>query len=687
MTAEDDPDDVLDALLPGVARVRGTVVVAPHGTVNTGTVHGDQRYAPADSPAPGGLGLPPVRQGPVRAKELRAARAHFVPPAGYTDALEALGSGVLFLVGAPGTGRQTLALNLLAHECADPALVQVDGTVDLAHWRPRPHGTHGFLVMNLADPLALRPWDIERLERELEEAGARMVVVLRETPGLARALEERLGVCALRHRPPHPGKVFARHFARLCPDPGERARRRRRVGPAALAALLPPGLPPGKAVRVAEALSGPGPAGRVTAAALTARLAAAEAARLLSGADTGPGFGSGPGTDGDPVLPAHLFAVCVHRGLDRDTVLGRAADLLDLVRADRAAADPAETSPRTTRGVQAVAPAVLAAVGARCTVREDGDGTVDLLWPAVGEAVWDVVCRERTEWLPLLHRWLGTAADEVQAEHAARALSALAARTAGRSLGLVEDLVGTGPWTAVEVAGLALAAQARLGRAAAPALALLEAWSHAPEPACRAAVLAACRPDAEALPAETALRLLRQVLDALVDDADPTPTAMGVSATLVRRFATGSAHTRQVMVRHLAEWAAIEDLPGLVAVLTVPALVAEDPGWYGELLTAGQEGADQVAALVCHALDEAMAYPAMRDTLLTWCAGAAGTPERERQLDELFARLVRQRNPGSLRLLRSIDRAGDTTPGKALAERSLAEWRAGAVPEGADQSA
>ncbi|OYP14353.1 hypothetical protein CFC35_07330 [Streptomyces sp. FBKL.4005] len=67
MTTEVGSDDVLDTLLPELARDKSMLVVAPHGTVNTGTVHGDQRYAVTDSPAPGGPGVPPVRQGPVRA--------------------------------------------------------------------------------------------------------------------------------------------------------------------------------------------------------------------------------------------------------------------------------------------------------------------------------------------------------------------------------------------------------------------------------------------------------------------------------------------------------------------------------------------------------------------------------------------------------------------------------------------
>ncbi|MGW7793372.1 hypothetical protein ACWGKX_38820, partial [Streptomyces tricolor] len=101
MTTEVGSDDVLDTLLPELARDKSMLVVAPHGTVNTGTVHGDQRYAVTDSPAPGGPGVPPVRQGPVRAKDLRAARRRFARPPGYTSGLDALGSGVLFVAGPP----------------------------------------------------------------------------------------------------------------------------------------------------------------------------------------------------------------------------------------------------------------------------------------------------------------------------------------------------------------------------------------------------------------------------------------------------------------------------------------------------------------------------------------------------------------------------------------------------------
>ncbi|MFF5533399.1 hypothetical protein ACFY71_13065 [Streptomyces cinerochromogenes] len=731
MTTDLDSDGVLDALPPELVQDRSLVVIAPNGSVNTGTVHGGQRYTATDSPAD----VPLVRQGPVRAKDLQAARRRFARPPGYTAGLDALdSSGVLFVLGAPGTGRQTLALNLLAHGHAEPVLVQVDGTVDLAHWRPRPRGVHGYLVMNLADPLALRPWDVSRLEAETEKAGARLVVVLRETPDLARVLEDRLDVRVLRHRPPDPGEVFSLHFASLCPDSQERSRRRRRVGQETLAALLPPGLPPGRAVRVAEALARPGPERRASAAELTAGLAAAEAARLVSAADDAP------------ALPAHLFSVCVHQGLHRNTVLGRATELLALIRADPAWAGRAagwrETSvtcspaaagrgPGTPpkapspydgdAGRPALAlpahadsrPALTAAaaelpaeLAAVCAVGEDGDGdpVISFLWPAVAEAVWDEVCRARAAWLPLLHVWLGAAGDEEQAERAGRALAALAVRTAGRSLGLLADLVRTGQAAAAEVAGRALAASSRLSPAAATARELLENWSGEPDAVLRATVAVACRPDADGLPAEDAMWLLRRVVDAIGDE-DAAVTALHVSRTLLLRFSAGTSRTRAVIVRDLAVWASAEDVAGLLAALAFPALVADDCDWFGGRLVPGKEfgevgdvgaetgesgeedAAGPVVCLVGAALDEASAYPAMRDALLMWCAGAAGVPERARQLDELFARLVDSRRPGFLRLLLSIERAAETTPGKALAERSLARWRGGSGPAAADPAA
>ncbi|MGW3210156.1 hypothetical protein [Streptomyces sp. NPDC001135] len=698
MGPETGTDDSLGGLLPELARGRGTLIVATHGTVNTGVVQGDQRHVLTGAAAEDGRDVALVRQGPVRAKDLQAARQRFARPAGYTSGLDALDSGVLFVVGAPGTGRQTLALNLLAHGCADPALVQVDGAVDLARWRPRTRGVDGYLVMDLSDPLSLRPWDVSDLEAHLAKAGARLVVVLEEAPGLARALEDRVDVRVLHHRPPDPQEVFSVHFAGLCPDSRDRARRRRLLGPDALAALLPPGLPPGRAVRVADALARPGPDGRVRPAELTARLARAEATRLLARAE------------GNPALAAHLFALCVHEGLDRDTVLARAAELLGMIRAHHGPGSPAPPSPHEGAASRpglapprsagawapdggpalrtAAAPDLLTDIGGRCAVPEDGDGngTVTFLWPVVSEAVWDEVCQERAEWLPLLHTWLATAGDEEQAERGGRAMAALAVRTGGRSLELLGALVRTGPQTAVEVAGRALAAAAGLAPAAAKAQALLDEWSGAPEPAVRSVVVAASRPAAGGLPAEAALRLLRRVVDALGDDEDAAATALRVSGTLVLRFA-GARGAREAIVRELAAWAHTEDLAGLLATLVFPALVAEDWGWFGDRLLAGRDAADPVGALVCAALDEAAAYPAMRDALLMWCAGAAGTPQRERQLDALFARLVAGRRPGCLRLLMSIERAAGATPGKAIAERSLAEWRGGTGPATAGRPA
>lgn len=160
---------------------RGPAIWAPNGVINTGLLTGGQHQRLAPS-AEGGAVPRPIRQGPVRAKHVQAARRRFVPPPGFEEALAVRESGIVVLVGEAGTGRETHALNLLALGHEAPVLVQVDGTANLSRWSPRAQGVDGYLVTEPADPFALRAWDLARLEGLLTEAGARLVIVLAEAP-------------------------------------------------------------------------------------------------------------------------------------------------------------------------------------------------------------------------------------------------------------------------------------------------------------------------------------------------------------------------------------------------------------------------------------------------------------------------------------------------------------------------
>ncbi|MGW2411139.1 hypothetical protein ACWCV5_03000 [Streptomyces tubercidicus] len=664
-------DDILGTVLPELIRNQRLMVLAPNGTVNAGVVKGDQRTVLSTSSIADDGAVTPWRQGPVRPRDLQIARQRFVSTAGFERGLAALDSGILLLVGVPGTGRLTLALNLLAHGCEDPTLVQVDGTVDLARWRPRPQGVDGYLVMEPGDPFALRPWDLSSLEGSLAEAGARLVIVLPETPGLVRTLERDFGAQVVRHEPPDPGHVFSSHLADICQDAQDRARLLELLGPEFLSEILPPELPPGYAAQAAATVARLGATGGMCRSEVMGCLASAEAPELLARAE------------GDPELLAHLMSVCVYGGLDRGTVVEQAVSLLALAdsRGDSVSPDHALRDSAAKRGHsrarQRPLHDILRGIGARCEARTHGKPeSVAFLWPAVREAVWDVMCRDRTGLLPLLHEWLGRPGhDEETIERAGRAVAAMGIRSGGRTFGLVRELALSTQQPGVRVAAWSIGTATHDRAVSDTAYELLEEWSAAPETALRTAVAYACRSDMGGVKAEHALPLLQHVVDGRGNDADDVAVALTVAETLLQQFATGSPADKGTIVRHMNSWAQAEGVAGLLAAITFPTLVDCDHGWFSDQLLARQETASNTVKLVQHALGEAAAYHPMRDALLAWCRGTDDTPQPDAAVEDLFARLVDTRQPGFLRLLLSIERGGDAMPGKGLAARSLAAWR------------
>ncbi|WP_406401727.1 hypothetical protein [Streptomyces uncialis] len=679
MISDVPPGDGLDALVAALPPERNMVVLAPHGTVNTGVVTGGQRQT-VTAAMGGGPAAGTTRQGPVRAKDLRTARRRFMPPPGFESALTALDSGVSVLVGAPGTGRETHALNLLAHGREDPMLLQVDGSVDLTRWAPRSQGVHGYLVMEPPDPFALRPWDLSRLEAPLAEAGAHLLIVLADAPGLASDLANRLGTPVVRHLPPDPRQVFAAHLADICSDEEVRGRLLRSLGAGHFQELLPAELPPRQAARVARAVARLGAAGGADCAEVLDALARAEAPDLVARAQE------------DPVLLAHLLALSVYGGLDRDSVVERASDLLELAGSggEREAAAP-RLSSRPDRPPQGTAPQrplseTLRTLGAHRTSRAGtGDpDTLSFFWPAVGDAVWRVLCREHGELLPLLHTWLARTGDRPdQVERAGRAVAAMAAGTDGRTLDLLPG-VASAPWpAAVEVAARGLGTALRDPASAAGAAELLERWSAAPETALRRAVAYACRSDSGVTTAQ-ALLLAHQLMETTGGGTDEVTVAFAVVDALVQRFATGDTRTRGIVLERMRAWAGSDDLSELIAALAFPAMAGADPAWCGGRMLTGGEAASALVRLTGHALNEAATFASMRDVLLSWCREADGTPRPDPGLEELLNALTEARQPGFLRWLMAVARGHDAMPGKETAARLLTVWHGRAATPDTD---
>ncbi|MEU6477675.1 hypothetical protein ABZ858_12430 [Streptomyces sp. NPDC047017] len=656
----------VEALMAALAG-RDMVVVAPHGTVNTGVMTGGQRHgvSPAQE---GGGGAGPMRQGPVRAGYLKSARRCFVAPPGFEEALAALGSGIAVLVGEQGTGRETHALNLLAHGSEEPVLVQVDGAVNISRWQPRAHGVHGYLVMEPPDPFALRAWDLSRLEARLAEAGARLVIVLADAPGLVATLEDHLGMPVVRHRPPDPWKVFTARLSDGCPDEEARARWLRALEPGRRDQLLPDGLPPRHAAQAADVVLRLGIAGGASATEVLHHLAEAEGSEILARAQT------------DPALLAHLLSLCVYGGLHRGVVTARAGDLLRLTgpagEQDPLARDAQDRPAGDAR--QRPLSETLRVLGAHRVQRagEKTTDTVSFFRPAVSGTVWEVLCRDHTDLLPVLHTWLARPDDAAeQIERAGRAVAAMAVATGGRSLDHLRDLVAVPSSPAPQVAAWCLGTAVHDPAAGSAVADLLERWSVATEAPLRTAVAHACRPDHGQVTEAQALPLLRRLMETLSDDKDDLAVVPVITAALTQRFEAGDSGARAIVLRGMRDWTESDGVPGFLTALAFPGLANTDPGWWSDQILAHAETASHTVQLAGHALNDPDTFAAMRDVLVRWCSEADGAEPRTRALSRLTDGLVAARQPGFLRWLLAVGRGPDTMPGKELAARALAAWR------------
>ncbi|MGW1009270.1 hypothetical protein ACWD4X_04365 [Streptomyces termitum] len=639
-----------------------TLVVAPHGTVNAGVVTGGQRQVLTPEPEDGAPPAP-MRQGPVRVDRLARARRCFVPPPGFEEAFAASESRIVFLVGEAGTGRETCALNLLAHGRRDPVIVQVDGTVNLTRWTPRPQDVDGYLVMEPADPFALRAWDLSRLEALLAEAGARLVIVTAEESGPAGTLEDHFGTSVLRHSPPDPRKVFDAHFADGCPDATARARRLRALEPGVLDGLLPEGLPPRRAVQVADALRSLDAEGGPVPGEPARRLARAEGTAIMARAQ------------GDPALLSLLLALTVYGGSHHTVVTERAEELLRLM-------GPGGTRATGSHGGDGEEPRPgspadgLRSLGARSvrSAQDGAAGAVDFFWPAVGEVVWERVCRDRADLVPVVHTWLtdpGSAPERI--ERAGRALAAMAEATGGRSLELLPVLASASPFPAPRVAARCLATAFLSPSAARAADALLDQWSVTSESGPRRAAAYACGVSG-GLTDDRALRTLERLMKTSGGGEDDSLVSEAAGDALVRRFGTGDHTTRSVLLRGMDDWVR-DGTAGPLIARTFPVLARTGFAWWSKHVLARAEPTAITVRLVVHCLNEPLTFEAMRDALLTWCAGADGAKGRSRALTRFLDGLVATREPGVLRWFLAVERCPDTMPGKTHVTRALVTWR------------
>ncbi|WP_433549438.1 hypothetical protein ACQPZG_16700 [Streptomyces sp. CA-294286] len=524
--------------------------------------------------------------------------------------------------------------------------------------------------MEPPDPLTLRAWDLSCLETPLAEAAARLIIVLTDAPGLADALADHLGVPVVRHHPPDARKVFNAHLADGSSDREACAAWLRALPPGQFDELLPEGLPPRYAARTADAALNLGVAGGASGAEVLRHVALAEGTEAVTRAQT------------DPVLRADLLAVTVYGGLHRGVVTQRAEDLLRLVESaeirDTCAGRSCDHSAAGTR--RCFGPETLRLLGAR-RMRRAGDGitySVAFFRSAMRKAVWEVLCRDHMDFVPLLHSWLaGPGPEAEQVEMAGRAVAAMAVATGGRSMEHLRELALAPSRWAPQVAGWSLATAVQDPAAGRTAADLLEQWSVETEAPLRETVIHACHPDRGAVAEEHALRLLQQLLTTLDGDTDARAVATAVAETLKQRFEAGDSRAKKTVLRCMQDWSrGEEDVPGLLAALCFPAMVRMDLAWWSDQIRMDPQLISSVVRLAAHALNESSSFGSMHDALVDWCAEAARTGQQARALSQLLAELVVDRQPGFLRWLLAVERCPDSMPGRELATQAQIAWRA-----------
>ncbi|MFB7471337.1 hypothetical protein [Kitasatospora sp. NPDC056184] len=696
--AEDraDLDEEL-ADLAGFLTGRPHLIYAPHGNINTGSVHGGQRVE--NGAGPGGRGRRPVEahEGPISEQEIREACAGFAEPAWFAAALAELDGGVLFLHGEPGTGRRTAALNLLhRHSGGSPDLRALDSDENLATWRPAGTGARGYLVHGLLPQHPLGPAVVANLRRLLRDARSRMVIVLPHEPERVRALARDLHVSPVRCEPPPPRAVFDARLTAAVPDEHRRRALLERLEQresGLLDSLLTPELVPAQVAELVTAVSvaddgGPDP---TDLRARLSFLAEGEVPDLLERLHH------------DPDGLAFLLAASVFEGLDHrivreeaDRLLALADGRLDSVLrdgGDRDTGDRDGAGPRGSRERSRPNPRfvfrrsldeLLHTVRARCApaeIRSHSRFTYTVEPVAFtrhrqGEAVLRHVWRQYGELAALLTEWLDTVpARESDLTVPVGHVMGMAASWGGgrRALRHIRELAGSERAHSRTTAAYALGIAARDAVLAGEIKYHLGRWSTEGGWRLRSTVAFACGSEFGTSRPEVALTLLRGAHRGA--EGDERQVARAVTLALRALFAAGNQPT---VFRKLVGWA---DRPGPVAPLVLdvlPDLMRGDPGWFQEQVLTTGEHAEPFLGLVRRSLDEEQRFDRICGVLLGWCRAAAWDTGSRTAVETLLTALAREMSLGVLRLFVEFD--GDPDPeivGRPVVRHALEAWRRG----------
>ncbi|WP_262698690.1 MULTISPECIES: hypothetical protein [Streptomyces] len=683
---DEDPIPGIDDLLGGAGRDgRGPFIYAPNGNINTGSTHGGQHVSNHSHTAGAGPRRVEAREGPISEHEIGEAGFGFAEPEWFPEALRKLDSGVLFLTGAPGSGRRTTALNLLRRHSDSMALRAVDSDMDLATWRPTHADARGYLVDGLLPKHALKPGMVGNLRGLLNEADARMVIVLPDDPELVRRLERDLHVTPVVCRPAPPREVFDVRLRAVVPDPVRRNRLLAGLEPGLLDDLLTPELVPAEVAELVAAVVDSGEDG-TDAIGLRNRLS------FLAEGEV-PDLIKQLRDDSDGL--AFLLATCVFEGLDHRIIREEAERLLEVAegRLDCELPPPDDgTGDRGKRQQPRPNPHfvfrrsledLLRSVRAQCAPKEirAASGYTFAVEPVrftrqrQAETVLRYVWREYGGLSGVLTSWMDAVRNETELTQPVGRVMGMAAGWGGgrRALRHIRTLAESDRRTSRIIAAHAMGVAAKDPVLATEVKYRLRDWSWAQSSQLRSTVAYTCGTDFGLSRPDVAMRLLGGLHHGL-DDEGERAVRRAVDSALVGLFNSGS---QALVFRYLVEWADRKGADAELATRNFPRLLAE-PSWFQQQLLGGGEFALQIVDLVHRTLDDDDTFGTTSGRLISWCRMASWGERQKEAVETLLTALAQDMGHGVFRLFVLIDRHADTDlVGRDIARRALNAWREG----------
>ncbi|WP_052847371.1 hypothetical protein [Streptomyces avicenniae] len=679
------------ALLPdgALADVGRPFVLAANSVVNTGPVWGDQRLDnDGRGPEDERTARPRVdsREGPVSPGEIFDAKAGFVEPDCFPDALAELDTGLLFLIGEPDTGRRTTALNLLERHSNSLDLRSVDSDRDLTTWKPSHKGTRGYLVDEPVLVGSLRRGDIDRLRRTLGDADARMVVVLADTPELRRHCVRTLRMPFVHHVTPSPRLIFEAHLRDAVPGRAARDQLLSVLDGGLLDELLGPGTLPAHVVELVAAVV-EGTTDPDTLRERLSFLAREEVPALLAELKH------------DPDALSFLLAASVFEGLDHRVVMQESERLLALADGRLDAVTEGEAARQGTRpnpdfvfrrslteqlraiGANPRPPEIRSAVGYRYTSEP-----VVFTRHRRGEAVLRHVWHEYGSLSTLLTEWLAKIEPRPELTAPVGRIMGLATRWGGghQALRHLRDLALSERRTTRSIAAYALGLAAQDPVLTGEVKHRLVSWSVAADWRLRSTVALACATDFGLSRPDQALTLLAH-LPRPQDAEQGVPISSGIREALLSLFDGGH---ESMVVRELFTWLAGEDLRTALALDTFDQVLRHRTHWFARELLGPDGNRDRLIGLVRRMLDDDERFAGTSVAVVRLCGRATWQASLRPAVEILLSALAAEMTHGALRLFVQIRQNQERDLfGKDIAERALAAWRTGqARPQGADHT-